>query len=153
MASADTPTTAAASAEPIAARRGPRVLRVKTVSETGYPYEIHHLVGPAPATLPESADPVGAAEAALGALSADFAAWLRADMARLRSALTDYRETRGEDPMGLLWSRLHELRGNAAMMGREDVSHRAEAVGALLERGTAERRLVIQAVEALIESA
>ena len=131
-------------------RGRPSVQRVRAISDTGYPYEIHHVTAPIPTLTDSDADPVGAAERALAALADQFPLWLAADMDRVAIALMDYRETRGEDPVGHLRRRLHDMRGNAAMLGREDLSQAAGRATSLLEAPRVDRSAVIAAVEALL---
>ena len=132
------------------ARGRPSVRRVHAISDTGYPYEIHHVAAPTPTLTACDADPVEAAERALAALRDRFPAWLATDMDRVAIALTDYRETRGEDPVGHLWRRLHDMRGNAAMLGREDLSRVAARAAGLLEAPRVDRAAVIAAVGTLL---
>ena len=132
------------------ARGRPSVRRVHAVSDTGYPYEIHHVATPAPMLTEDGTGPVEAAEKALAALSNQFPVWLAADMDRVAVALADYREMRGEDPVGHLRRRLHDMRGNAAMLGREDLSRAAARAACLLEAQRVDPAAVIGAVEALL---
>ncbi len=100
----------------------PTVVRVHAVSDTGYPYEIHHLrdrVAMAPASTP---DPVAAAERALAELVGSYPDWVKAALARTSEALIAHREARDEPTRAELWRCLHALKGDAGFFDRQDLA-------------------------------
>ncbi len=113
----------------------PTIVRVHAVSDTGYPYEIHHLRDRVALAPPSAPDPVAAAELALAELAGSYPDWVNAALTRTSEALTAHRETADEATRADLWRCLHALKGDAGFFDRQDLAEAAAVHLVALEAG------------------
>ena len=113
------------------------------------PHELRRVIGPGR----ENDDPVARAEAALAALSSEFADWMKAECERLETARQDVKH-RGftEKTFEELFRIAHDIKGEAATFGFPEAAGVAESLCRLLEHSPEMARIPLQLVDQHVDA-